>query len=109
MAAKKKKEVGGKAKSVINRTKRHIRPKSKVVKFNRTPKKGFKDTIKDLKKRTRWIKEDMVKQRVNIRETLSLAGKMKKGMGYKRGWKNPYQRKGKQPKSKIVKFKRKRK
>ena len=104
---KKKKEVGGKVKG--RTAKSALRPKSKVVKFKRKPKKAFKDTIKDLRKRTRWIKEDMVKQRVGIRETLSLAGKMKKGMGYKRGWKNPYQRKGKQPKSKIVKFKRKRK
>ena len=51
----------------------------------------------------------MAKQRVRIRETLSLAEKMKKGMGYKRGWKTPYQKKGKRPSNRVVKFKRKRK
>tara|TARA_R100000278_G_C5436106_1_gene151977 strand:+ start:681 stop:788 length:108 start_codon:yes stop_codon:yes gene_type:complete len=33
---------------------------------------------------------------------------MKKNpVSYNKGWKNPYQKKGKQPKSKVVKFKRK--
>ena len=68
----------------------------------------IKGAIKDIKRKTRWVKEDIAKNRVDIRETQSLIGKMsKKPTSYNRGWKNPYQRKGKQPKSKIVKIRRK--
>jgi hypothetical protein len=45
---------------------------------------------------------------VKIRELDARLKKVKKGTKwYKKGWKNPYQKEGKQPASKVVKFKRK--